>query len=318
MSNIFKTIAEEIYKPALKRYPTRKAIARYPNNIWSIDLADNNELAEYNDGYRYMINCVDVFSRYAWSVPSKSKSGEAVLNAFKEIVKENKGIYPNMLWADQGAEFENKEMKKWTKEHNIILYHTYGKSKSAIVERFNRTLKTSLWRYFTEAKTKNWVKVLPIFMRNYNMRKHRTINMTPMKAHNLDDANIFKLYEYQYGDVKPNLKPNKFKVGDYVRISRMKEIFEKGYYPSWSMEIFKVVKVLNTVPWTYHIKDLLGEEIEGSFYEQELQKTKQDPKKSEFLIEEVLDTRTHKGKKQELVKYLGYSNAHNAWIDKTK
>ena len=105
-----------------------------------------------------------------------------------------------------------------------------------------------------------------------------------------------------------NKKGSKFKVGDHVRISKYKNIFAKGYAPNWSEEVFVVSKIKNTVPWTYVISDLNGEEITGSFYEKELQKTNQ----KEFRIEKVLK---RKGDKL-YVKWKGYDSRLNSWIDK--
>ena len=105
-----------------------------------------------------------------------------------------------------------------------------------------------------------------------------------------------------------NEENHKFKVGDHVRISKYKNVFAKGYAPNWSEEIFAVKKIKNTVPWTYVISDLNGKETVGSFYEKELQKTNQ----KEFRIEKVIKT---KGNKL-YVKWKGYNNSFNNWIDK--
>ena len=104
------------------------------------------------------------------------------------------------------------------------------------------------------------------------------------------------------------IKDPKFKVGDYVRISKYRNIFAKGYMPNWSKEVFIISKIKNTAPWTYVINDLNGEEIIGTFYEKELQKTNQ----IEFRIEKVLKK---KGDKL-YVKWKGYDNSFNSWIDK--
>ena len=106
-----------------------------------------------------------------------------------------------------------------------------------------------------------------------------------------------------------NKKDPKFKVGDHVRISKYKNIFAKGYTPNWSEEVFVVSKIKNTVLWTYVINDLNGEEIIGTFYEKELQKTNQ----KEFRIEKVFK---RKGDKL-YVKWKGYDNSFNSWIDVT-
>ena len=109
-------------------------------------------------------------------------------------------------------------------------------------------------------------------------------------------------------DKKINNKDPKFKLGDRVRISKYKNVFAKGYVPNWSEEVFVVKKIKNTVPWTYEINDLNGEKIIGSFYEKELQKTDQE----EFRIEKVI-----KGKGDKIyVKWKGYDNSFNTWIDK--
>ena len=105
-----------------------------------------------------------------------------------------------------------------------------------------------------------------------------------------------------------NTKDPKFKVGNHVRISKYTNIFAKGYTPNWSEDAFVVSKIKNTVPWTYAISDLNGEEITGSFHEKELQK----PNHKKFRIEKVLK---RKGDKLH-VKWKGYDNRFNSWIDK--
>ena len=113
---------------------------------------------------------------------------------------------------------------------------------------------------------------------------------------------------YAENNENPNKKDPKLKVGDHVRISKHKNIFAKGYAPNWSEEVFVINKIKNTVPWTYAISDLNGEEITGSFYEKELQKTNQ----KEFRIEKILK---RKGDKL-YVKWKGYNNSFNSWIVK--
>ena len=112
--------------------------------------------------------------------------------------------------------------------------------------------------------------------------------------------NIMKIHQIK--------KNPKFKVGDNVRISKYKNIFAKGYTPNWSEEVFVINKIKNAVPWTYAITDLNDEEITGSFYEKELQKTNQ----KEFRIEKLLKRKGHKL----YVKWKGYDNCFNSWINK--
>ena len=141
----------------------------------------------------------------------------------------------------------------------------------------------------------------------YNNSKHRTIGMKP---NDVNKNNEEMLLKSAYSHLKIVGK-QKFKVGDIVRISKSKHVFEKGYVPNWTTELFKVLKVQITNPTTYLLEDLQGHPISGGFYEYELQKTKQP---DVFLIEKIL---RKKGKKM-YVKWLGFDSSHNSWVDMTK
>ena len=168
------------------------------------------------------------------------------------------------------------------------MYSTSNEGKSVVAERFIRTLKKNI--YFD---------VLNDIVNKYNSPVHKTIKMKPTDV--TDDS--YAEYNENF-----NKKDPKFKVGDHVRISKYKNIFAKGYTPNWSEEVFVINKIKNTVPWTYAISDLNGEEITGSFYEKEFQKTSQE----KFRIEKILK---RKGDKL-YVKWKGYDNGFNSWIDK--
>ena len=307
-----KILADGLHKPKKKKFKRAKIITNGLNDIFASDLVDMSQFKDDNDGYKYLLNIIDVFSRYAWSVPLKNKSGDTVLNSFKKIVKDS-GRKPNKLWVDQGKEYINTDFKKWLDKHDILLYHTYGEHKASIIERFNRTLKTNMWKDFTEKQNYRYIDDLPELLNSYNNSKHSSINMTPNKASNPKYEN--RLWNYQYKEyLKQGHESNKFKVGDWVRISRVKPIFEKGYTPNWSLEIFKIVKITFTNPPTYGLEDYNGELIKGSFYTEELQKTKL---RDVFLINEIIKTKKDKkGKKLYYVSWLGYPNndQFNSWV----
>ena len=136
-----------------------------------------------NDGERYMLTIVDVFTRFAWARPMLTKSANDCFAAFIDVIDSSKRS-PSKLWVDQGAEFYNSTFKKWMAAQKpvVIMYSTFGESKSVIVERFNRTLKTKMWHDFTEKNTRRWVDDLPSLLRWYNTRVHRKLGMSPWEA----------------------------------------------------------------------------------------------------------------------------------------
>lgn len=269
-----KVIAAELHKPVKRKFKRAKVITRGIDDIWACDLVDMSAYYRVNKGFRFLLTIIDCFSRYAWAIPLKNKQGATILAAFKELFKE--GRQPNNLWIDQGTEFLNKHFKTWLSEHKIKVYHTYSEHKASMIERFNRTLKTWMWRLFTENNNKKWLDILPSLLEEYNHRKHRSINMTPVDASKTENEK--ELWHFQYDKLLQKVKQNtKIKVGDFVRISVVKKTFEKGYIHNWSKEIFFVYAKRSGNPPMFSLKDLKGEIIEGSFYDEELQKTSEIP-----------------------------------------
>ena len=172
---------------------------------------------------------------------------------------------PSKIWVDQGGEFYYNIFKKWLSDNDIIMYSMYNEGKSVVAERFIRTLRSKLYRHMTAIGKNVYYDVLDDVVNKYNNTKHSTIKMKPIDVR--DNNKIVYIDEH-------NEKRSRFKVNDKVRISKFKNIFSKGYTPNWSKEIFIVDKINDIVPYTYNLKDLNDEEIIGSFYDQELQKTK--------------------------------------------
>ncbi|KAL9954950.1 hypothetical protein ACROYT_G042541 [Oculina patagonica] len=186
-------------------------------------------------------------------------------------------------------------------------YELKNQGKAVVIERFNKTLKNKMYKQFTVQGNTQYLDMLPKLIKEYNNTKHSSIKMSPTEASKKKNEGI--VYFNLYGDMEQVSSKPKFKVGDKVRISKYKRIvFDKGYTPNWSEEIFKINKIQYTNPITYKLKDLRDEEIQGSFYEPELLKAKQDV----FRIDKVI-RRDYK-KKQALVKWKGYSDDFNSWI----
>ena len=205
------------------------------------------------------------------------------------------------MWVDKGKEFYNKDVKELIK-----LYSTENEEKSSVVERWIRTMKEKMWKYFTDNNTNVYVDILRDLVEDYNNTKHSSIKMTPVEASKKkNELEVWRNLYPNHLDII-NINP-KFSIGDKVRISKKKKTFEKGYTTRWTEEIFTIVEVKHTLPIMYKIADLNGEEIQGTFYEPELQKTSQQL----FRIEKVIK----RGKKKSLVKWKGYSDDFNSWVD---
>ena len=216
-----------------------------------------------NKGFRYLLTVIDVFSKYAWVIPLKTKTGKDILQSFETLFKER---MPKKIWTDAGKEFINKGFKQFLTENEIELYQTYNEGKAVVIERFNRTIKDKMWRYFTETGHNKYLDILPRLIFDYNNTFHTTIKMTPVEASLSKNA-----YKISYiPDTEHTMKRPQYKIGDRVRIYKYKKLFSKGYETNWTNEIFVISQINNTSPITYKIKDLNGEDIIGSFYKQEL------------------------------------------------
>jgi len=302
-------LADELHKPVRKKFTKRQVFASGVDGIWAADLVDMQSFSRKNKGYKYILMIIDVFSKYGWAIPLKTKTGLEITRVFQNLWRTQPP--PQKLWTDKGKEFYNRPMKELLQKHKVQLYSTENEEKSSVVERWNRTIKRTMWKYFTANNTMNYIDILPEIIEKYNNTYHRSIKCTPTVAR--EPSSYQDVFKALYGKVQPTITP-KYKVGDRVRIVKKKKTFEKGFTPSWTEELFTVSNVKPTKPVTYSIEDTKGEEIQGTFYEPELQKTKQEI----YRIEKVLKKRTRSnGVKEVYVKWKGYNNDFNSWIPLT-
>jgi len=292
---------KELLKPAIRKFKRREVRTFYINDIWSADIVDLSNLSKFNNGYKYLLTIIDIYSRYVFVFALKDKTSKSVLDCFKKLK-----TYPKHLWIDKGGEFLSKDFKLFCEENTINVYHTYGESKAVFIERFNRTLKNKITQYMIENNTNKYHNVLNDIVDDYNNTIHSKTKLTPENIYK--DGVEYESRVYEVLKEKP-----KYKIGDYVRISRVKNTFEKGYTPNWSKEVFKIIDVDERQdPVMYQLEDLLNEKIEGKFYEPELQKTNL---KDYAKVEKVLKTKTVNGKKKYYVKFDGYDSKFNDWVD---
>ena len=297
-----------LHKPSIKRFPFRKTMVSYTDQQWQADLVDMQKFEKDNKGHRFILTITDIFSRYAWAKPLKSKRGEEVKDVFVDIFKEAK---PEKIQFDDGKEFYNKYLKELLEQNKIEWFSSFSDKKAAVVERFNRTLKTRMWKLFTAKETDKWLDILEDLVNGYNNSLHSSIGMKPIDARK--DKNEEAVWYNLYGaHLQETFGKQKFKVGDSVRITKYKTIFGKGYLPNFTEEVFKIKQVIFTYPIVYKLEDYQNEDIDGYFYEEELSYVP-NPDQLEYKIDKVLRHKTLNGEKYGLVKWKGYGDKFNSW-----
>ena len=260
-----------IHKPSRKHYKTQRTYVDGLAQQIQMDLVDMSKFSHGNKGNRWILTVIEVLSRYAFAIPVWRKNTESMTKAVESVLvqfKERFGRYPKTAQFDDGKEFYNVGVKTLLKDHDVHYFSTRTFRKAAIVERFNRTLKTRMWKYFTENRTKVWVNILPALVRSYNNSTHRTIGMKPA---DVSEENKDEVWTRIYGYPLSSFPDPKFKVGDHVRVEIKHKTFEKGYEPNVDNEVYVVTSVFRGDPNMYSLKDPEdGEDILGRYYEQEL------------------------------------------------
>jgi len=302
-------LAYALHKPARRHYKRNKTYVSGIDAQWQADLVDVQDKSKRNGGFRYLITCIDIFSKFAWVIPIKDKSAKSMVEGFKRLFKESRGRKPKRLQTDKGSEFVCKPVQALMKRKGIHFFVSNSDMKAAVVERFNKTLKTPMWTYFTDKNTTRYVDVLKEFVSSYNSSVHSSIGMAPKSVRPAHENTIWKRL---YGDgAAAPLKRKDIQAGELVRISKVKRTFEKGYLPNWSKETFHVAKTMRQPEALFEIHDKEGEEVRGNFYKKELQHVKS----GEYVVEKVLkERRRADGVIEVLVKWEGWAPKYNSWI----
>ena len=306
-----------LHKPVRYNFPRNRVIVTGIDDQWQADLVDVSlttfsSLARFNKGYEFLQTCIDLFSKFAWVVPLKNRTRESLVNGFQSIL--DLGRSPEKLQTDKETEFLNRNFQSLLKENSIHFFTTNHELKASVVERFNRTLKTRMWKYFTAKNNRVYIGILQDIVHGYNNSYHRSIGRAPASVSLLSVGQVRKTL-YGKSWTKPG-KNFKFKLGDQVRISKSRRTFKKGYLPSWTREIFTVIKIIQRVPPVYQLRDYADDEIEGVFYAEELQKVHKSD--DIYKIEKILAEKKENGKVKVLVIWLGYDKKFNSWLSKSE
>lgn len=300
-----------LHKRVRYNFSRNKTIVISMGDQIQADLCDMRNLAKYNDHNNYILTGIDCFSRKGFAEALKNKSG-------KELVRVLENIFSKQtfrrLQTDKGREFLNVNVKKLLKKQNMELWVSENDDiKAALAERFNRTLKDKMYKYFTANNTRRWVDVLQKLVTGYNNSYHSSIKMTPNSVTKERQHEIRRIL---YPQKTTRSKPFKFNVNDLVRISKAKKVFRKGYLPNWSTELFKITSRLARTKPLYTIEDLNGIAIKGKFYEEEIVKVPEEPE--DFLVEEIIRKKRVNGKTKYLIKWVGYDSSFNSWVDESQ
>lgn len=248
----------------IKRY--RRVMTKGPNYLWQIDLLDFTKprYARVNSGYKYILCCIDTFSKRLWTWPLRRKTAREVHDAlFYTIINSRPRV--KKIQTDQGMEFFNTQFRAFLAnlrtEHDtpVQLYHSWTDKKASIVERCQRTLRNRLGKYWERSGSLRWVDVLQDITESYNNSFHRTIGMTPNEVTE-DHTEIIKSRMYpkpnpgESGYEKQRLQriknrrsarkaKKKIKVGDFVRVLTDRKTFSKESDKNFTNEIFRVTEI---------------------------------------------------------------------------
>lgn len=317
-----------LYKPNRKTFPRSKVIVNTIDSMRDGDLADVSNIASHNDGYKFLLVLIDIFSRYLFIVPLKNKHHQNIVDGLKLVFQKRRK--PNTLRTDKGSEFKNRWVKAYLKKEGIHAIYTQNETKANYAERVIRTMKNLMYRYFMKNRTYRFINILQDLVKSYNKRPHRSLGGNAPANVNKENADEIRLESYLSGKTKLDVNQSKtlgrskekkrakpffkFKIGDDVRLSQLKHPFQRDYQQKWTEEFLKANERYKRgqIP-VYKLKDLAGDPIEGTFYESELQKVIKSEDVS-YRVEKILKRRRH-GKTQEVyVKWEGWPKKFNSWI----
>ncbi|MES9902426.1 MAG: DDE-type integrase/transposase/recombinase [Sedimenticola sp.] len=305
-----------------RRFHRTRVIVSGQFEQYDIDLADVSSISKENNGIRYLLMCIDVFSRYLSIVPLKDKTAKSVLVALEKVLEHGRRV--KKVRTDGGSEFCNRWVKAYLKKLNIYHHVTLNETKAGYAERVIKTIKNMMYRYFTKNRTYKYVNILEDLVKTYNSTPHTSLhNIAPKDVNASNEAD---LWSFMY------LKPKKIVVGvnkkriktysanfkydkdDMIRMSHLRNVFNRAYHEQWTTEIFKIRSrfLMQGIPM-YKLVDFNDEIVRGNFYESELQSVTKHLD-TLWYIEKKIRKRKRKGKLEWLVKFEGWPDKYNAWV----
>ena len=299
IKDFLKTVDSYTLHKSSRTLKYNPSYSRYKRHQFQLDLVDIQNLSKNNDNYRFLLSCIDTFTRYGFCIPLKNKTSDEVLMGFKLILT-SAGKYPDTIVTDGGSEFLNNRFQQFCKDNSIKFYRSYTSTHASFVERFNRTIKNKIYAYMDSKRTQRFIDVLPNIVDNYNNSVHRMINLTPSNAEKKRNHVKVRIKMEKYYSTIKKRKP-KYKIGSTVRIKTLGRKFHRGFEVQNNEEIFVISSVKKSLPiplYTLHTYGDPNEIIQGSFYENEITPTDLES----FFIEKIL----RRTKNKVLVKWQGH------------
>jgi len=311
-----------VQKPARRNFHRSTVVVTGIDAQWDGDLASIENIAKYNDGIKFLLILIDIFSRFLIIKPLKNKKSLTVANALK-LIFENNSRKPKVIRFDQGGKFKS-EVKKYLKKMGIHVFYTQNnRIKANYAERVIRTIKNIIYSYCMEKQTYRYIDVLQDIVDSYNNTPHQSLGGTTPASVSKRNEDEIRYVQYLvkkkvriHSLKKSKKKFYKFKIGDLVRILHLKITFEKRYQEKWTIEYFKVAKRFKRGNQDlYKLTDIIGDEIQGTFYRYEIQKLMKSDTDT-YKVEKIIKRRKWKGKKQILVN--GWDGQRNSILGSTR
>uniref|UniRef100_A0A183BNZ6 Integrase catalytic domain-containing protein n=1 Tax=Globodera pallida TaxID=36090 RepID=A0A183BNZ6_GLOPA len=322
-----------LHRQAIRRFRRLPTLASGLHTDWQADLADFRRLRENNQGYTYLLVCIDTLSRQVFVEPVRSKRAVDIVAAFKRIFRRC-GYVPWRLLTDKGREFTAAAVQRYLREEEDVRHHCMETSPlwhAGMAERANRSIKERLYRYFTHQGTKCWTRVIQRIVTALNASPNSSIfGLRPCDV-TFATAETLRRKLVARADAERSARAfrvPRFHTGDSVRIERHRHVFRKGYLPRFTDEVFTVDRVcVGRRPVTYKLRDAGGEPVTGLFYANDLclvlaapittttTTTNTGGEGQVYAVERILKRRRNRdGTEQCFVKWQGFATRHNSWI----
>jgi hypothetical protein len=303
-----------LFRRSRRNYPRNTIDARFVGNIVQIDIMDMQRFRASNN-YIYVLLAYDTYSKFLQGVPLKDRKAPGMVESMRTLLAGPIG-FSSIYW-DQEGSFLSRSVQNFLKNAGVSNYTTNSKVKAPGVERVIRTIRAAIRRYFHHNNTEHWEEYLPIFIRTYNHRVHSTTHQKPIDVVNNPMLVIQSPPPTSSPRSQQRLKNSKESslppIGSYVRLNKLRGLFEKEERGTFTSEVFRVVqhKTGTRIPMI-RVQDMLGTPIIGSLYPPEYQQIIFNDDKS---VEKILKVRHRRGKPTEyLATFVGYPAFHTQWV----